>query len=177
MQADIVLRQVPAAGTQCEPGDIIQVVVSGGLVNVPNVANKSLAEARAMLSDAGLNVSTSITYTDSSDTRLHGLVAGQTPAQGSQVIQSTMVYLTLYQVPGMTKSCDVILKLPEKNETITVRVTLVVDGMESVQVQRNVAPEESRHPRVTLSAQIAGEYTYRVYCNGTFAYEETALLE
>ena len=41
----------------------------------------------------------------------------------------------------------------------------------------NVAPEESRHPMVTLTAQIAGEYAYRVYCNGSFAYQETATLE
>ena len=43
VQAEQVLRQIPEAGTQCAAGDIIQVTVSGGLSEVPDVSGKTLA--------------------------------------------------------------------------------------------------------------------------------------
>ena len=177
VQAGKVMSQIPDPGTACQAGDIIQVKVSGGLVNIPDVRGSTLAAARETLTNAGLNVSGSVSYRDTTDTSQHGLVAAQSPTESTAVIQGTTVYLTLYQVPGLTKSAEVMLSLPERNETLSVRVTLVVDGMETTMVQMNVEPEDSRHPIVTLTTQIAGDYTYRVYLNGSFAYQETATLE
>ena len=129
VQADMIMTQIPAAGTQCQTGDIVQVTVSGGLVNIPDVTGGTLAAARETLTASGLSVSGSVTYVETTDASLHGLVASQTPAASSQVIQGTTVYLSIYQVPGLTRSADVLLTLPERNEAIAVRVTLVVDGV------------------------------------------------
>ena len=177
VQADRVLRQVPEAGATCQSGDIIQVTVSGGLAEVPNVVGESLNDARAALTAAGLSVSTSITYVDTMDPALHGTVASQSPADGNQVIQGTVAYLTVYQVPGLTRSAQVTLQLPEKNETLSVRVMLVIDDNETLAWQGTVEADAYRQQTVTLTAQMAGEYTYRVYCNGTFAYQASVVLE
>lgn len=61
-KADVVMSQIPAAGTQCQAGDIVQVTVSGGLVNVPDVTGGTLATARERLTGSGLSVSGSVSY-------------------------------------------------------------------------------------------------------------------
>lgn len=177
VQAGKVMKQIPEPNTPCQAGDIIQVTVSGGLVNIPDVRGETLASAKEILTNAGLAVSGSVKYKDTTETSQHGLVQAQSPDPSTDVIQGTTVFLTIYQVPGLTRTAQVMLKLPERNETISVRVTLEVDGMETTMAQMIVEPGDSRHPIVTLSTQIAGDYIYRVYCNGTFAYQETATLE
>ena len=177
VEADQVLRQVPEAGTACEPGDIVQVTVSGGLAEVPNTYGETLADAKAALTSNGLTVASTVTYVDTTDTSLHGLVAGQSPEAGAQVIQGTTVYLTIWQVPGMNSRAQVTLDLPERDTDLNVRVTLVIDDTEVTTWSGTVGADELRHPTVTLSAQLPGSYVYKVYCDGSFAYQSTAALE
>lgn len=57
-----MLTQIPAAGTQCLPGDKLQVTVSGGKCTVPSVVGTTPAAAKRTLQDAGLSSSIATTY-------------------------------------------------------------------------------------------------------------------
>lgn len=169
-EAGFVLSQVPEAGTQCQNGDIVQVTVSGTVVNVPSLVGRSQQDAELLLSASGLNVSTTLRYTDTEDERLHGYVAAQYPMEGTQVIQGTAVQLTLYQKPGMNHSALITLNLPNTASDTSVRVTVMENGVEKTVYQGSFSAADSRHPEVTVSVQMPGVYTYRVYSNGEFSY-------
>ena len=177
VQAGFILSQVPEAGSQCKVGDIIQVTVSGGLVNVPGVEGRSLSDARALLLGSGLTVSDTVQFVNAEDASLHGMVAAQSPASGSQVIQGTAVTLTVYQVPGMTRSAQVTLQLPESDATLNVRVLLSENGAETSVYQADFAPDAPRQVDITLTAQLPGTYTYKVYFGDRFAYQATVTME
>jgi len=51
-----VIRTDPEGGEEVEPGSTVEVVVAGGDVTVPDVADASLDDAREALEDAGLQV-------------------------------------------------------------------------------------------------------------------------
>lgn len=178
VQADFVLTQIPEANVQCQPGDIIQVTVSGGLVNVPSVTGRTLADAQELLKGCGLSVNSNVQYIDTNDGALHGTVAQQSLAEGTQVILGTSVALSVYQVPGLTHHQDVELILPsDADSMVTVSVMLVVDGTEIEVYRGSFAADETRHPVVSIPAQIPGEYEYRVYVNGSYRYHENVRIE
>lgn len=54
---DVVIRSDPASGTALREGDTVNVVVSTGLVNVPDVRTLSIGEASARMTALGLIVS------------------------------------------------------------------------------------------------------------------------
>lgn len=168
--AGFVMVQVPEAGAMCQPGEIIHVTVSGGLVEVPSVVNKPLAEAEGMLRAAGLSVSTSVRFVTTEDTSLHDLVAVQSLQEGTQVIQDTIITLSVYQVPSMTFSSELTLELPASEALLPVRVTIVDDGMEYTSFQADYRADETRFPTVWIITQRAGTFPYRVYYNEKFAY-------
>lgn len=177
VQAGFVLSQVPEEGSQCQAGDIIQVTVSGGLVNVPGVEGRTLSDARELLLGSGLSVANTVQLVTTEEESLHGVVASQSPASGSQVIQGTTMTLTVYQVPGVTREAQVTLTLPESEETILLRVGLVENGTENMVCQESVAPDAPRTMEVTLSSQLPGTYTYRVYYDDRFAYQDIVTME
>ncbi len=177
VQAGFVLSQVPEEGSQCQAGDIIQVTVSGGLVNVPGVEGRTLSDARELLLGSGLSVANTVQLVTTEEESLHGVVASQSPASGSQVIQGTTMTLTVYQVPGVTREAQVTLTLPESEETILLRVGLVENGTENMVCQESVAPDAPRTVEVTLSSQLPGTYTYRVYYDDRFAYQDIVTME
>jgi beta-lactam-binding protein with PASTA domain len=89
-----VTTQTPAPNTQLKLIGQIDIVIAGGqkLVTVPDVTGKPQAEARSVLTSAGLAVSVEQTYsalvaTDS--------VISQSPAVGQQVVGSSVVTLTV----------------------------------------------------------------------------------
>lgn len=177
VQADFVLSQVPEAGGTCKAGDIIQVTVSGGLVNVPSVEGRLLTDAKDLLLGYGLQVAGSMQFITTEDTSLHGMVAAQSPASGSQVIQGTQVSLTVYQVPGMTRSAQVTLRLKESETILNVRVTMNENGTETNVYQGEFAPDAPREADIILTAQLPGTYTYKVYFGNDFAYQGTVTME
>lgn len=87
----MVISSDPAGGTSLKPKDVINLTVSNGLVNVPDVVGKSLAEANAALSasDVQLSVSVQTDMTCSGQT-----VKSQSLAPGEQPQRSpiTIVY-------------------------------------------------------------------------------------
>lgn len=54
---DVVIRSDPESGTELRPGDSVNLVVSTGLVRVPDVRDQSVGEASTQLTAIGLQVS------------------------------------------------------------------------------------------------------------------------
>ncbi|MBR4080986.1 MAG: Stk1 family PASTA domain-containing Ser/Thr kinase [Clostridia bacterium] len=173
----VIISQMPEAGAQCQAGDILQVTVSGGSAYIPNLSEKTLAEAKELLVSSGLNLSANLQYQETADASLHGTVAMQSPAAGTQVIQGTSVTLTLYRVPSLTHAAVVTLQLPESTSSVVVRVTLTEDGVENTVWQMDYAPDATRRPNLELTAKEAGTYIYKVYVNEKFAYQQQVTME
>ena len=174
----LILSQYPDAGSECQTGDTVQVTVSGGLAYVPNLSEKTLAEARELLESNGLNLNANLQYQQTQDASLHGTVAMQSPGAGSQVILGTSVTLTLYRVPSLTHAATVTLDLSGNQGTIAVRVTLVENGVETtVWEDTAYSADKTRQPQVEMTAKDAGTYEYRVYIDGRFAYQKKVTME
>jgi serine/threonine-protein kinase len=71
-----VLRSDPVAGTYVDAGTFVNIVVSSGKLNVPNVVGQTEDAARALLSDAGFVVVVNYNVDDSVSP---GTVLSQTP--------------------------------------------------------------------------------------------------
>lgn len=92
---DHVISQTPSAGSMVKKGDVITYYVSRGAekVHVPDVTNRTEAEARAMLAEAGFeNITVSTEY---NDTIPEGNVIRQEPEGESSVEQGVTVSLVV----------------------------------------------------------------------------------
>lgn len=176
VQADLIISQTPEAGAPCKSGDIVQVTVSGGMAYVPNLMGMNLSAAQETLTAAGLGLNASVSYVDSTEAALHNTIASQTPAADTATILNGQVTVTVYRVPELLARAKVILDLPQSDSLTSVRITLN-GGMGEVTVyQGEFTANASRHPEVELTAQEAGDYTYRVYFNDKFAYQHQVTL-
>ena len=172
-----VVSQIPAPGESVRSRDTIQVRVTGGLTTVPDLVGDTLGEAREITRGANLSIAGRIAFQNTDDEMLHGLVASQSVAAGSQVIEGTQLSLTIYQVPQMLHYQDVELQLPESSQTISVKVNLISGGVEYVLQQLECPPDTARNPVITLMTLDAGQYAYRVYFNDVFAYQQEVVME
>lgn len=177
VQADVIISQSPEAGQQCNSGDIVEVTVSGGVAYVPSLEGQPFTQAQDMLQAASLALSSEVTYVDTDNASLHNTIASQTPAADTAVIQGAKVTLTVYRVPSMLASARVILDLPQAEGLTAVRITLSTGSNEVTVYQGEFTANSSRHPEVELTAQEAGDYTYRVYFNEKFAYQHQVSLK
>ena len=139
---------------------------------MPNVEGMSLSEAREVITAQGLSMNANIAYVETDVEALHSSVAFQSPAADTAVIQGTSVSLSIYRVPSMLHRAKVILDLPQSEGLTSVRVT-ISDGEAEYTVYKSDFPANaSRRPEVELVYQEAGTYTYRVYFNEKFAYQQ-----
>lgn len=88
-----VLRSDPVAGTYVDAGSAVNIVASSGKLNVPNVVGQSEDAARALLTDAGFNVTASVYEVD--DTVSPGTVLSQNPPADSSASAGASVTLTV----------------------------------------------------------------------------------
>lgn len=177
VQADVIISQSPEPGTQCNSGDIVEVTVSGGVAYVPSLEGQTFSAAQEMLQGVGLTLNTDVTYIDTTDAALHNTVASQSPAAETAIIQGGKVSLTVYRSPDMLAKAKVILDLPQADSLTAVRITLSTGASEVTVYQGEFTANTSRHPEVELTAQEAGDYTYRVYFNEKFAYQHQVSLK
>ncbi len=177
VQADLIISQTPDAETQCKSGDIVQVVVSGGVAYVPDIMGQTLSAAQETLAAVGLGLNASVSYMDTTDAALHGTIASQTPAAETAVILNGQVAVTVYRVPELLAKAKVILDLPRTDSLTSVRITLNGGNGEVTVFQGEFPANASRHPEVELKTQEAGDYTYRVYFNDKFAYQHQVTLK
>lgn len=93
VQEGYVISQSPESGTQGKEGDTVTLVISQGeeLVTVPDVTTtyKSEEQAKALLSDFNVNVTTKYSQT------AEGIVIGQTIDAGKQVAKGTSITITV----------------------------------------------------------------------------------
>ena len=172
-----VLSQSIEPGTLFQPGDMVDITVSGGVALVPKTVGKPLATAQGLLTDAGLAVSPTVTFVSTEDASLHGTVASQSLQPDMQVIRGTEVALTVYQVPSMMRAAEVTLDLPESDTLLTVRITIDISGSEVTVFQQDYTADATRHPLVRLTSQFSGTCSMRVYINDTFKYSEPITLK
>lgn len=177
VQADLIISQTPDAETQCKSGDIVQVVVSGGMAFVPNLLGQPLSTAQETLAAAGLGINASVSYVDTADAALHNTIASQTPVAETPVILGGQVAVTVYRVPELLAKAKVILDLPQTDSLTSVRISLNSGNGEVTVFQGEFPANASRHPEVELKTQEAGDYTYRVYFNDKFAYQHQVTLK
>ena len=93
VQEGYVISQSPESGTQGKEGDTVTLVISQGeeLVTVPDVTTtyKSEEQAKALLSDFNVNVTTKYSQT------AEGIVIGQSIDSGKQVAKGTSITITV----------------------------------------------------------------------------------
>jgi eukaryotic-like serine/threonine-protein kinase len=90
-EGDVIGIAAKEDGSPWRPGDTVTLIVSIGppLFEVPDVEDRTLAEARQILSDAGFRVS----YNSAWDLFPIATVTGQNPSAGSMRVQGTTVEL------------------------------------------------------------------------------------
>jgi beta-lactam-binding protein with PASTA domain/serine/threonine protein kinase len=103
----MVISTDPEPGTTLRSGAAVALVVSkGSPVDVPDVTGESLADAKADLEDAGLKVKVAPEQVNSEYDK--GLVAAQTPQDGSEAAEGDTVTLTISKGPEMIEVPDVV---------------------------------------------------------------------
>ncbi|WP_421732734.1 protein kinase domain-containing protein [Cellulomonas sp.] len=94
--AETVLSSTPAGGEPARPGDPVALIVATGLVGVPEVTGRDLADARSALGAAGFVVAERAVPSSTT-----GLVRGSDPDAGARVpAGSTVVVLVGVEPPA-----------------------------------------------------------------------------
>ena len=102
VQAGLVTRTDPPAGSTVAVGSTVTVYVSSGpqQVTVPNVVGETQSQAQSDLTNAGFQVS--VVYTNVSNPRDYGVVVQQNPQGGQSASQGSTVTITVGQSPVST---------------------------------------------------------------------------
>lgn len=90
--AGTVLRSEPEAGTMVDPGTTVSIVISSGLIEIPNVVGLPATQAQAELANAGFNVDT---FGQVDTSVAEGTVLAQDPAGLSTAELGATVTITV----------------------------------------------------------------------------------
>ena len=165
---DTVMASVPEAGASVDKDTEIILTICGGEVAVPDFSGLTLSEAEDQVPDSQLTLNASLSYVDTDDPVLHGLVADQNPAPESRVLQQAPVSLSLYRNAETAKRKNVDVTVPESDRDTTVRLTLRAEGsvMEWVYITYICAPDVGRTQVVTVELPDERDYICQIYING-----------
>jgi len=112
--AGVVVDTDPASGTLVSPGSSITLKVSKGpkQQQIPSVENLDVDSAKSVLTESGFKAS--VTYQDTNDSSLDGVVITQSPGSGTQAPPGTTVTLTVgrYVAPATTAPTGTTTALP-----------------------------------------------------------------
>ena len=175
--AGTVVAQQPEAGMSARIGTAVNLTVSGGGVVVPELAGQREEEALSRIQSLGL-VRGMITYENVQDARMDGVVLSQTPERFEQVLPGSVVEMSVgyYDKRRFTASVKVNVQVPR--EGVNVRVTLVgEDGKESDMYSAMHTEPGDITLDVLLRSEQSGVKTWRVYLDGGFRSEATAILQ
>ena len=175
--AGTVIAQQPEAGMSARIGSAVNLTVSGGCVVVPELAGQREEEALSRIHSLGL-VSGMITYENVQDARMDGVVLSQQPERFEQVLPGSVVEMSVgyYDKRRFTASVKVNVQVPR--EGVNVRVTLVgEDGKESDMYSAMHTEPGDITLDVLLRSEQSGVKTWRVYLDGGFRSEATAILQ
>ena len=99
--AGYVLAQEPAEGAQLAAGSAVGVVVSSGLIEVPDVRDVTVAQALSDLAQAGFEVQQ---VEQESTLEPAGIVLAQSPQPGTSLERGSVVTITISLAPEPTET-------------------------------------------------------------------------
>ena len=175
--AGTVVAQQPEAGQSAQIGSMIALTLSGGRVVVPELTGVREEEALAQIQSLGLSRGM-ITYENVEDARQDGVVLIQWPERFSEVLPGSTVEMSVgyYDKRKYTATVRVTVQVPR--EGVGVRVTLLgEDGKESDMYSATHTEPGEIELDVLLRSEQSGVKTWRLYLDGGFKSEATAVLQ
>jgi len=172
-----VVAQSPDVGVSAQLGSLIDLTVSGGRVVVPELTGQREEEALSRLNALGLTLGMT-TYELVEDARQDGVVLGQSIEKFTEVLPQSVVELTVgyYDKRKYTAPVTVTVQVPP--EGVSVRVTLVgEDGKESDMYAATHTDAGEVELDVLLRSEVSGVMAWRLYLDGSFRSEATAVLQ
>jgi eukaryotic-like serine/threonine-protein kinase len=181
-----VLRQDPEAGETAEEGDVVQLIVSGGArqVEVPDVVDIPVEEARALIEEADLEVGQETT--EASDEVDEGIVLDQSPGPGEEVAVGSKVDLLVSGGPEVVVVPSVV-NLPQEDAESNISAVGLVPAVETVADDAEAGTVIDQNPdggseaavgdTVTITVSSGPEETELPDLTGEDAADAEALLE
>ena len=177
MMRDSVVAQLPETGVNAKLESAIDLTVSGGRVIVPELVGQREEEALSRIRSVGLTGGL-ITYETVDSARQDGLVLMQSIDPFAEVLPGSELELTVgyYDKRHFQASVSVTIQVPP--EGVNVRVTLVgEDGKESDMYAANHSKPGEEEISVLLRSEKSGVMAWRLYLDGSFKSEATAVLQ
>ena len=172
-----VLAQSPEAGASALPGAAVTLTVSGGRVIVPELVGQREEEAEERMTSVGLTCGT-ITYENVETARQDGVVLGQSVEKFTEVLPGSVVDMTVGHYDKRRYTANVTVRVDVPEDGVTVRVTLVDEnGQENDMYAAKHTEEGTLEINVTLRSETSGVRTWRLYLDGNFKSEATAVLQ
>ena len=172
-----VVAQDPEAASSAKIGSSVSVTVSGGRVVVPELVGQREEEALERIDALDL-VCGMIAYENVSDARQDGVVLEQSLERFAQVLPGSVVEMSVgyYDKRRFSATVPVVVTVPE--EGVAIRVTLVgEDGKESDMYAATHQDAGEVRLEVVLRSETSGVMTWRLYLDGGFKSEATAVLQ
>ncbi len=136
--AGYVLAQDPAEGAQLAAGSAVAVVVSSGLIEVPDVREVTVAQALSDLAQAGFEVQQ---VEQESTLEPPGIVLAQSPQPGTSLERGSVVTITISLAPEPTET-----PTPVPTETLPPDPNQPTDGPVPAPTDQPPAPEPTAPP-------------------------------
>ena len=173
----VVLSQSPEAGTNVEPGAAITLTVSGGRIVVPELVGQREEEAVERMTSVGLTCG-DISYQNVDTARQDGVVLSQSIEKFTEVLPGSVVNMTVGRYDRRRYTANVTVSADVPEEGVTVRVTLVDEnGQENDMYAAKHTEAGPLELHVTLRSETSGVRTWRLYLDGNFKSEATAVLQ
>lgn len=179
VEADYVIKQDPAQGTELNSGDTVKVYVSTGVkqITMEYVVGKAEKDAKSQLTKLGFEVN--VIYEEDT-TKDDGVVLKQSIDTGAQVKDGSKVTLTINKITKVKEGTvninlksilakegkDVITKDESGNEinpTVKVEIKVTSEGKEET-----VYSQEHRKDTTSINKQVIGKgtITVKVFADG-----------
>lgn len=172
-----VVAQSPDVGVSAQLGSLIDLTVSGGRVVVPELMGQREEEALSRLDTLGL-AHGMITYELVGDARQDGVVLSQSLEKFTEVLPQSVVELTVGYYDKRKYTAPVTVSVTVPPEGVSVRVTLVgEDGKESDMYAAKHTEPGDIELEVLLRSEVSGVMAWRLYLDGSFRSEATAVLQ
>ena len=173
----VVLSQNPEAGANAEPGAAISLTVSGGRIVVPELVGQREEEAVERMTSVGLTCG-DISYQNVDTARQDGVVLSQSIEKFTEVLPGSVVNMTVGRYDRRRYTANVTVSTDVPEEGVTVRVTLVDEnGQENDMYAAKHTEAGPLELHVTLRSETSGVRTWRLYLDGNFKSEATAVLQ
>lgn len=173
-KVDIILQQSPPANSQGEIGQVVQVVLSGGKANMPDIGGNTLEQAKDTLAGNGFDLSLlRLKGVQTNKNRRDGMVVEQLPQGETETMLRVPITLTIAQDRWQPYQGFVSRQLPAANEEQSVRVILVTqEGEELLQWEVKQPTGKPLLLAGLIYHNKGGTYTYKIYRNEELFAEE-----